>query len=54
MEKEAVIDKRTKEFDDRKILETTVSLAYEEVPEISPEMVAEEKVLRLGKVIADL
>ena len=54
MEKEALINEKTKASEDMQRLERVISMACEEVPEVSLKMFAEVKVLRLGKVVAYL
>ena len=53
-EKEVIINERTKDFEVNQILDHAISLAYEEAPKVSQEMLVEEKELWLSKVFADL
>ena len=52
IEKEMVVNENTKVVDDRQRLETTISVACEEIPDITTEMFTEAKVLRLGQIVA--
>ena len=52
--KEAIINEREKGFEYRRRPEYAVSLACKDAPEVSQDMIAEEKSLRFGKVVPDL
>ena len=45
MEKEAIMQEKEKKFDNRKRLEREISMACEEITDITPKMFTEAKVL---------
>ena len=53
-EKEMIINERAKALEDRRRLEHAISMACEDAPKVSKDMLAEEKALRLGTIIENL